>query len=126
VLIRSEEPSIVSCSRKIFKMRLLINTASTLKGGGIQVAKSFIEECISYSTHEYHVVLGKGLANVIDKSRFPRNFHFYEIPFRPATRVFSLRSPSNYFINLEREVKPDCVFTTSGPAYWRPKAPHLI
>ena len=26
-------------------MRLLINTASTFKGGGVQVAKSFIEEC---------------------------------------------------------------------------------
>ena len=26
-------------------MKLLINTASTFKGGGVQVAKSFIEEC---------------------------------------------------------------------------------
>ena len=29
-------------------------------------------------------------------------------------------------IGIEKKVKPDIVFTTSGPAYWRPKAPHVV
>ncbi|HLR77072.1 MAG TPA: glycosyltransferase, partial [Balneolaceae bacterium] len=28
--------------------------------------------------------------------------------------------------NLEKSIEPDVIFTTSGPAYWRPHAPHLV
>ena len=27
---------------------------------------------------------------------------------------------------LEAEIRPDCVFTSSGPPYWRSSAPHLV
>lgn len=107
-------------------MRILINTASTHKGGGVQVARSFIEECKKYVEHEYHIVLGEMLANLIEQNSFPKNFSFYNIGFRPATRVLSLKSRDNFFGDLERKINPDAVFTTSGPAYWRPNAPHLI
>src|SRR5687767_8897322 len=106
-------------------MRLLINTATTFKGGGVQVAKSFIEECRYFREHEYHVVLGESLRKITNKNSFPSNFYFYEILYRPATRVFSVNRPETFFKSLEMRIKPDCVFTTSGPAYWRPKAPHL-
>ena len=52
-------------------MRLLINTATTFKGGGVQVAKSFIEECRRFPEHEYIVVLGLNLTAQIDKKNFP-------------------------------------------------------
>ena len=107
-------------------MRILINTASTFKGGGIQVAKSFIEECINFSGHQYYVVLGESLAKMIDVKKFPENFSFFKAPFRPATVVFKLRSHNYFFKDIEKKWKPDIVFTTSGPSYWRPKAPHLM
>jgi len=66
------------------------------------------------------------LATLLDPDDYPVNFSFYEIGFRPATRVFSLKSRDNFFKQIEETVKPDAVFTTSGPAYWRPKAPHLV
>lgn len=107
-------------------MRLLINTATTFKGGGVEVARSFISECKKHFNHEYHVVLGLELAKLIDQSAFPANFHFYEIDYRPATKVFSFTDQASLFKELESVITPDVVFTTTGPAYWRPKAPHMM
>lgn len=106
-------------------MKIFINTASTFKGGGVQVANSFIEECRQHPENDYHVVLGTTIGQMIKQEDFPANFHFYKIDYRPATKVFSLRGSSNFFKQLEAKIKPDVVFTTSGPAYWKPKAPHL-
>ncbi|MGF1670622.1 MAG: mannosyltransferase, partial [Balneolaceae bacterium] len=106
-------------------MKLIINTASTYKGGGVQVAYSFIEECKKFTENEYHIILGDMVGNLVNESEFPSNFTFYRIGYRPATRVFSLFSHDGFFKKLEKEIRPDVVFTTSGPAYWRPEAPHL-
>ena len=107
-------------------MKLLINTASTYKGGGVQVAKSFIEECKKYSSHSYYVIIGPSLQNKINHDLFPDNFYFYKIDYRPATRIFSFKPTTTFFTNLEKRISPEVVFTTSGPAYWKPTAPHLI
>ncbi|MEL7834388.1 glycosyltransferase [Fodinibius sp. N2] len=107
-------------------MKILINTASTYKGGGVQVAQSFLEECQQFRDHEYHVVLGEMIAELIDTNRYPSNFFFYKIGYRPATRVLGFKSQSEFFEKLEQKVNPDVVFTTSGPAYWRPHAPHVV
>jgi glycosyltransferase involved in cell wall biosynthesis len=107
-------------------MHILINTASTHKGGGVQVAKSFIEECKAYPLHQFTVILGLGLYSLIDTTLFPKNFSFYYIPYRPATLVFTFKDQAAFLKKVEKEVKPDVVFTTSGPAYWKPKAPHLM
>jgi glycosyltransferase involved in cell wall biosynthesis len=107
-------------------MRLLINTASTFAGGGVQVAKSFIEECTALSDHDYGVIVGEALAKLIDAKKFPSNFTFYFIDYRPATRVFSWKSRTKFFKHVEQTFKPDVVFTTSGPAYWRPTCPHIM
>ncbi|WP_294819430.1 glycosyltransferase [uncultured Flavobacterium sp.] len=107
-------------------MRILINTATTYKGGGVQVASSFIEECRNFPEHEYHVILGVGIAKITDTTTFPPNFTFYKIPYRPAERVFSFKDQAAFMKEVEKKAQPECVFTTSGPAYWRPKAPHLM
>lgn len=107
-------------------MKILINTATTYKGGGIQVAKSFIEECIKYSDNTYFIVLSDSLSKILDTKKFPENFSFFNAPFRPATQVFKLK-PHNYFLKkIEKDFNPDIVFTTSGPSYWKPKVPHLM
>jgi glycosyltransferase involved in cell wall biosynthesis len=107
-------------------MKLLINTASTFKGGGIQVAISFLADCRQHPENEYHVVLGAALSKMTDTKNFPANFFFYPISYRPATKVFSPKSHNDFFKKLEEKIKPDVVFTTTGPAYWRPVAPHLV
>lgn len=107
-------------------MKLLINTATTYKGGGVQVALSFLEECKKFEGHRYHVVVSQGVSELLNTRTFPSNFTFHEIGYRPSQRVFSLQSRDRFFRELEDQVKPDVVFTTSGPAYWRPKAPHVV
>lgn len=111
--------------RKIID-KLLINTATTFKGGGVQVARSFIEECRNFDQYEYHIVMSDMLSMLLNPDDYPDNFSFYKIGFRPATRVFSFKSRDHFFEQIESKINPDVVFTTTGPAYWKPKAPHLV
>lgn len=106
-------------------MKLLINTATVLKGGGLQVANSFIHEIKNIPEHEYHIFLSSTVAKQIDKNSFSKNFHFYDVPMRPGSGAGAYKKMKNLFNDLEEKIKPDCVFTTSGPSYWRPKAPHI-
>ena len=78
-----------------------------------------------FSDNEYFVVLSDALSKMIDTKIFPINFTFFNAPFRPAT-IFTLRSHNYFLKEIEKEWKPDIVFTTSGPSYWRSKAPHLM
>ena len=107
-------------------MRLLINTASVWKGGSVQVATSFLQECCRFENHAFGVVLGPGPSRSIREEDFPENFRFFRLAYRPAERVVSLRRSSTDLKKIESEFKPDVVFTTSGPSYWRPRAPHLM
>lgn len=107
-------------------MRLLINTASAFKGGSVQVANSFLRECRGFSEHEYGVVVGPGLDDVLRATDFPDNFRIFRLSYRPAQRVLSWRSAAKDLAKFEAEFSPDVVFTTSGPSYWRPRAPHLM
>lgn len=107
-------------------MKLLINTATIHKGGSVQVAQSFIDTCRDIPANDYLVILGLSLVGRIRKEDFPANFQFINIDYRPATRVFSLHARTRFFRQIEKSFRPDVVFTTSGPAYWRPHAPHLL
>lgn len=107
-------------------MRLMINTATVYKGGSVQVANSFINECKNHPDHNFAVVLSLSVAELINPDEFPDNFIFYRIPYRPASKVMSFEKQSAYLEEVENSFSPNVVFTTSGPAYWRPKAPHLM
>src|SRR5438045_4045039 len=107
-------------------MRLIINTASVLKGGGLQVALSFIQELKNIPENEYHLFLSNTVGKQVDRLSFPKNFYFYDLPFRPGAGLKSYVKINRLFRKLEKKIKPDAVFTTTGPSYWRPKAPHLM
>ena len=107
-------------------MRLLVNTASTYKGGGVQVAISFLRECERLGEHEIGVILGPGLSRFVNEGDFSRRFSFFSLAYRPAQRVLSLQRTSKDLEQIESSFRPDVVFTTSGPSYWRPNAPHLM
>lgn len=107
-------------------MKILINTATTHKGGSIQVAYSFIQECKSMPQHQYIVILGTLLQKLINVEEFPSNFTFETISYRPAQRVLSWSDQAKFLKEIEKKYLPDVVFTTSGPAYWRPRSKHLM
>ena len=105
-------------------MRLIINT-TTLSGTGVtQVACSFINECKDFPDINYYVFLSKTVAGQIDVSFFPSNFQFFYFEDHPlyGTKGFKVRKELR---RLEREIKPDVVFTVFGPACWTPQVPHI-
>ena len=104
-------------------MRLIINGSSIYKGGAEQVALSFIHECRKYPEHEYHVVIRANLADQIDQDEFPGNFKFYLIEKRPASSPFQFIRVMRWLNQLEKSIHPDCVISTGGHGYWRPKVP---
>ncbi|MBK8486686.1 MAG: glycosyltransferase [Bacteroidetes bacterium] len=107
-------------------MIILVNTATTFKGGGVQVAKSLIEEFKNFAENDYHIVLGVMLSEIIEIKSLGENFHFYNIGYRPASSISTFRKAQKYLNALEQKINPDVVITTSGPAYWNSKKPHII
>ncbi len=106
-------------------MILVINTSNLKKGGGIQVALSFIQECIYFYENEYHVFISPNISSQIEQKDYPENFHFYPILNTPASILHGIKA-IHQLKKLEKEIKPDCIFTVFGPSYWTPKSPHLL
>jgi glycosyltransferase involved in cell wall biosynthesis len=106
-------------------MILIINTCNLWRGGGIQVALSFIKELIDIPENEYHIFLGANIISQINSKEFPENFHLYYIQYSPSSLTHGL-SIINKLRKLEDSIKPDCVYTVFGPSYWTPRSPHLL
>lgn len=106
-------------------MRIVINTAHQRFGGGVQVALSFINECIKFPEHEYHVWLGQGVGKSINKALFPNNFQFYDFDFG-VIKFKTIRKIQITLKPLERKINPDIIISTTGPTYFHSKAPQII
>jgi len=106
-------------------LKIIINTSTLRFGGAIQVSLSFIRECREITGNEYHILVGRGVHNSLLKDEFPSNFYFYDIDFGPVT-LFQTRRIGRILSNYEKEIRPDCIITTSGPSYWHSISPHLM
>lgn len=106
-------------------MKLLINTAGIRFGGAVQVALSFIHECKNFPENHYYVFVGRGVRGSLKRENFPANFHFYDFDIGQI-KVFNIPFYARLLSKYENKIKPDCVFTTSGPSYWHTKSTHLI
>lgn len=106
-------------------MKLLIYAAGIKATGVTQVTVSFIRECIKYSENKYFVLISPTVDSQLDKNTFPPNFVFEVFDQKP---FFNYRGLKNWFklIQLEKKIKPDCVFSIFGPSVWKPNAPHLM
>ncbi len=105
-------------------MRLLINCSNIRKSGALQVTVSLLEEIRNIPGHDYHVVASDEVLSQIDRMSYPLNFTFYLVSLgRPFSKSFRVNRQK--LAELERNIRPDCVFSVFAPVYWRPKAPHL-
>jgi len=103
-------------------MRILVNCSNIKKGGGIQVALSFIEQVYAIRGHEWHIILSNTLVNNIElvKEANKQNISTYHYTINP--NIFSSITGLNKKLNeIEKRINPDAVFTIFGPSYWRPK-----
>lgn len=103
-------------------MKLLINAANRLRGGGLQVALSFINECRNFPQNKYIVVLNSDNAGLLDTTQFSSfsNFTFYTIEYKNYLKLSTKLSA------IEKYERPNAVFTVFGPAYWKSKASHCM
>ena len=106
-------------------MKLAINTSHQRFGGAIQVALSFINECRNFPQHEFYVWVGPGVRKSLKEDEFPSNFHFEYfnfglISFKNTFKINSIMQ------GVEQRIKPDVIIATSGPSYFKSKAPQII
>lgn len=109
----------------ISHMSIIINTSNLVKGGALQVALSFLNELKEFGKDKYHVFLSKSIELQLDVDSYPHNFRFYSFEASASSlrHRYSVVKRLKY---LEKKIVPDVVFTVFGPAFWRPKAPHLM
>ena len=106
-------------------MKVLINTSHLRFGGALQVALSFIQECRYFPQHQYHVLVGPGVAKSLRTDDFTTNFQFEYFDFG----IINLRKAiliNKTLQSVERRIRPDCIITTSGPSYFRSQAPQVM
>lgn len=105
-------------------MKIIINTTNLKIGGALQVAISFIYECIHFEENEYHVFLSPSVGKEIKYNLFPDNFKFYT--FDNPSRFILFDKTIKSLLLHEKKIKPDCVFSVFGPTYWKPKSKHVM
>ncbi|MDD3003618.1 glycosyltransferase [Flavobacterium sp.] len=107
-------------------MKIIINTSTLIGSGVTQVAVSFLYECLKLKdNNEYYVFLGNQVSKSIVKDHFDKRFRFYNIEPKPLPILGKGFKSLFLMKKIEREIKPDAVFSVFGPSWWSPKAPHL-
>ena len=106
-------------------MKIIINTAHQRFGGAVQVALSFINECKQFPEHEYHIWVGQGVGKALDKSSFPNNFYFYDFDFG-IIGLKKVKEIQHTLRPLEEKINPDVLISSTGPTYYKSKAPQII
>lgn len=105
--------------------KIIINTSNLKKGGALQVANSFINECVKFEGFIFHVILSDEVSKSINENNFNENFTFYKFNLKP--KLYNCISGRvKKLDDIEKKVKPDFVISVFGPTYWIPKAKHLM
>ncbi len=107
-------------------MKLLINTTNLSRGGGMQVAITFILSCREFNDNDYCVLVSPLIKEQLRGINFSKNFSFILVKDKPIPYTYKGIKTIALLNNLERDYNPDCVFTVFGPTYWKPKSPHLM
>lgn len=106
-------------------MEIVINTSTQRFGGSVQVALSFIYECIHFPDNNYHVWVGPGVRKSLKEKDFPHNFKFYDFDFG-VINLATTRLIQKTLAPFEAKIKPDVIIATSGPSYFKSDTPQII
>ncbi len=100
--------------------------AVQFKGGSVQVIVALLREFIKFAEIDYHVILSEEIKSQVNKFRFPKNFHFYDLPCKAGSNLLDLRKRNKFFKEIENKIQPDCGLCSSGPLYHATKFPLLM
>jgi glycosyltransferase involved in cell wall biosynthesis len=106
-------------------MKILI-CAVQFKGGSLQVVISLINELKKFNDNSYFIVTSNEVNNQININEFGANFHFMNLSLKKQVGFINLLLRAKMLRKIEKNFKPDVVISTSGPIYWRSRAPHLM
>lgn len=104
----------------------IINCSSVDRGGSVQVGESLLREFSTNARSEpFFAFLSPGLADIAENLDSDiGNVIVHDR--RPAQGLSSFLAFSRNSSAIEKASGPRFVLTSSGPAYWRPAAPHVI
>lgn len=103
-------------------MKLFLDCSLLSIGGGIQVGLSIIQNIVHDPDIETVVVCTPQIDSQIDNCSRKKLKAYYVVPNVP---FYKKRQQGKYIAQLEREFKPDLVFTVFGPSYWRSEAKNI-
>ncbi|GIA16458.1 TPA: glycosyltransferase [Vibrio cholerae] len=101
-------------------MNIIFNCSVNIVGGAVQNAANFIRYAALSNEHQYMFIVSPAVNDVLEKWIIqPSNLHVVESPAR------SQKSRAK-ILSLEKEFKPDVVYTMAGPTYVNFKAQHVM
>ncbi len=105
-------------------MKILINCTGIKTGGGLQVTLSFINNLNNLGLdNQYLLAISKQINAKIIKDNFSNNFIFYSIiPSKKQTII----NRNKLLKQIEKEQKPDIVFSIFGPSYYKSKVKNVV
>lgn len=109
-------------------MKILVNTISTKKhaGGAFQVASNFLLKTLEYPDIEWFYVASRDVDGFIG-SHFSdqRNKTYFVFPTQPDFK-HSYKRVKKALVELERQIKPDVVYSITAPSYFSFTAPEVM
>lgn len=101
-------------------MKLLIDASICSKGGGIQVALSFLENIAIDPYFQIICIVNPEIDKQLSILAKESIKHYY---VESIESIFKKNSQGKRISKIEKNHKPDLVFVVFGPSYWRPHAP---
>lgn len=101
-------------------MKLMIDASICSKGGGVQVALSFIENIAIDSSFKVICVVNPEIDQQLSLQAKENIKHYYVESIEP---IYKKISQGKRISEIEKKHNPDLVFVVFGPSYWRSKAP---
>ncbi|REC49863.1 hypothetical protein DRF62_19260 [Chryseobacterium piscium] len=109
--------------KKLQIMKILIDNSNLYAGGGIQVATSFLYDLITIcDENQYHVVQSVNSAKQINKLDFDKRFQFYDLTEKDKSILNRIKKLKE----IEKQIKPNVIFTVFGPSYHKSKFPKVV
>lgn len=105
-------------------MNILINASNLKKGGGLQVADSFLKDLYKYKWHNFVVVYPKVLEGCAEEISKYENIECFLYDISIGIRTFI--TGRDLFLDdiVERKII-NTVLTIFGPSIWKPRVPHV-
>ena len=103
--------------------KILIDASITSKGGGVQVALSFIENIAKDPDFEIICVVNPEIDKQLS-SQIKNNIKNYYI--ETIEPIYGKFSQGKRISKIEKKHHPELVFVVFGPAYWKPKTKKVL